>query len=123
MRLDLHRFVCVRPWAAAFVFGSIVGVATLLPAHAQPQAPAAKANAAATVSAQRNVYAAGGQVHPAGPVRGDFLAAGGRVVLDQSVSGDAALLGGSVDVRAPVGDDLRAAGGDINIESSVGGEL
>lgn len=123
MYFNLDRRAGIRLLAAAFTFGCIVGVSTSQPAYAQSQGAAAKANAAATVNVQRNVYAAGGQVRPAGPVPGDFIAAGGRVILDQPVGGDAALMGGSVDVRAPVGDDLRATGGDINIESSVGGEL
>lgn len=123
MHFNLDRRAGIRLLAAAFTFGCVVGVSTSQPASAQSQVAAAKANAAATVNVQRNVYAAGGQVRPAGPVPGDFAAAGGRVILDQPVGGDAALLGASVDVRAPVGDDLRAAGGDINIESSVGGEL
>lgn len=72
---------------------------------------------------ERNVYVAGGQVRPAGPVNGDLHAAGGRVILDQPVGGDAVLVGGSVDVRAAVRDDVRVAGGDISVESSVGGEL
>jgi cytoskeletal protein CcmA (bactofilin family) len=123
MHFNLDRGVGIRLLAAAFTFGCIVGVSTSQPARAQSQVAAAKANAAATMNIQRNVYSAGGQVRPAGPVPGDFAAAGGRVILDQPVGGDAALVGGSVDVRAPVGDDLRAAGGDISIESSVGGEL
>lgn len=109
--------LAVRTCASAMVLGgaiSAVGVA-------QAQTPAA--HAAATATLQRNVYSAGGQVRPAGPVQGDYTAVGGRVILDQPVGGDAALAGGSVDVRAPVGDDLRAAGGDVNIESTVGGEV
>jgi cytoskeletal protein CcmA (bactofilin family) len=122
MDFNLDRRIAIRLLAAAFTFGCIVGVSTSQPAYAQSQVPVAKA-AAATVNVHRNVYAAGGQVRPAGPVPGDFAAAGGRVILDQPVGGDAALVGGSVDVRAPIADDLRAAGGDISIESSVGGEL
>jgi cytoskeletal protein CcmA (bactofilin family) len=123
MHLNLDRRAGIRWLAAAFAFGCIVGGSTSQPAYAQTQMPAAKASAAATQAVQRNIYAAGGQVRPAGPVPGDFIAAGGRITLDQPVGADAALVGGSIDVRAPVGDDLRAAGGDINIDSSVGGEL
>jgi cytoskeletal protein CcmA (bactofilin family) len=83
----------------------------------------AQASTAAAPHAARNIYAAGGQVRPAGPVEGDFVAAGGRVIVDQPVKGDVAVGGGSVDVRAPVGDDVRAAGGDVSIDSTVGGEL
>lgn len=83
----------------------------------------AGAGSTAPATADRNVYAGGGQVRPAGPVHGDFTAAGGKVIVDQPVDGDASLAGGSVDVRAPVGDDVRAVGGDVSIESTVGGEL
>lgn len=108
----------VRTCLTAMVLGGALTAACGM-ARAQP----AVAGAAATATLQRNVYSAGGQVRPAGPVQGDYSAVGGRVILDQPVGGDAALAGGSVDVRAPVGDDLRAAGGDVNIESTVGGEV
>lgn len=81
------------------------------------QAPAAPS------APDRNVYSAGGQVRPAGPVQGDYSAVGARVIVDQPIGGDAALAGGSVDLRAPVGDDVRAVGGDVSIESTIGGEL
>lgn len=84
---------------------------------------AAQAPTASSRTGDRNVYAGGGQVRPAGAVEGDFAAAAGKVVVDQPVGGDASLAGGSVDVRAPVGDDVRAVGGDVTIESTVGGEL
>ena len=76
----------------------------------------------AVLRGDRNVYAAGAQVRPDGPVAGDFVGAGGRIILDQPVGGDAIVMGGTVDVRAPVADDLRAMGGDITVESTVGGE-
>lgn len=76
-----------------------------------------------SATVDRNVYAGGGQVAPAGPVKGDFTAGGGKVVVDQPIAGDATVAGGSVSLRAPVGDDVRAAGGDVSIESKVGGEL
>jgi cytoskeletal protein CcmA (bactofilin family) len=88
------------------------------------QAQVAPATAGVTSStANRNVYAAGGQVRPSGQVQGDYTAAGGKVIVDHAVGGDVSLAGGSVDVRAPVSDDVRAVGGDVSIESTVGGEL
>lgn len=111
--------------AAMLVLGALLWIA---PGYAQApvgtaSAPAAPAAAGTATTGDRNVYSAGGQVRPAGPIAGDFAAAGGRVIVDQPVGGDASLIGGSVDLRAPVGDDVRAVGGDINIESTVGGEL
>ena len=120
MHLDIHRVIRARCWTAALVFGCMAAGALQ---SSNAQSSASPPQAPVSTSAQRNVYAAGGQVRPVEAVRGDFAAAGGRVILDQPVGGDAALVGGSVDVRAPVGDDLRAAGGDITIESAVGGEL
>lgn len=87
------------------------------------QAPAPQGAASAPTGGDRNIYTAGGQVRPAGPVPGDFAGAGARVIVDQPVGGDASVAGASVDVRAPVGDDVRAVGGDVSIESTVGGEL
>lgn len=84
---------------------------------------AAQTGGTPPAATDRNVYAGGSQVRPAGVVKGDFSAAGGKVIVDAAVAGDAALAGGSVDVRAPVGDDVRAVGGDVTIESTVGGEL
>jgi hypothetical protein len=123
MRLNFDRIMRGTLLAIAiFSFGCLVNGAAAQPSNVQSSAPL-QASSGAMVNVQRNVYAAGGQVRPAGPVAGDFAAAGARIVLDQPVGGDAALIGGSVDVRAAVGDDLRAVGGDIGIESSVGGEL
>lgn len=105
-------------FAAVIASGCLPGV--LAPASAQT---AGGAEAARAVVRERNAYAAGGQVRPAGPVSGDWVAAGGKVIVDQAIGGDAMLAGGSVDVRAPVGDDVRAAGADVTIESRVEGEL
>lgn len=92
------------------------GLALLSPAlHAQ-DVPAA-------ATAHRNVYLAGGEVRPAGPVLGDFVAAGGRVLVDQPVGGDLLAAGGAVEVRAPVAEDARVVGGDVTLRSRVGGEL
>lgn len=109
-----------RPGAALF----LVALAWLFVAGAAgAQASAPQAAASGPAGEGRNIYEAGGQVRPAGPVQGDFTAAGARVILDQPVGGDATVAGGSVDVRAPVADDVRAAGGDVSVESTVGGEL
>lgn len=93
------------------------------PAAAPGPAPQAQAGPPASVSIGRNVYMAGAQVRPAGPVGGDFAGVGGRVIVDEPVEGDAAVAGGAVDVRAPIGDDVRAAGASVSIESTVAGEL
>ena len=69
MHLKLDRHAGIRLLAAAFTFGCIAVVSAVQPAYAQSQVPAAKANAAATVNVQRNVYAAGGQVRPGGRCR------------------------------------------------------
>lgn len=120
--IELHRPRAVRAAIAALGAGCVLASAAL----AQPASPAPGATtpaATATSRADRNVYAAGGQVRSPAGLNGDFAAAGGKVVVDQPVPGDVNLAGGSVDVRAPVGDDLRAMGGDISIENKVGGEL
>lgn len=70
-----------------------------------------------------DVYAAGGDVHTGGPIRGDFGAAGGKVALDEPVAGKAWLVGGSVEANAPVRDGLHVAGGDVTIDDVVGGKL
>jgi cytoskeletal protein CcmA (bactofilin family) len=116
--LDLERRACRSAWVAAGI-----AAACLFAVPALAQAGGGGAGSAASATADRNVYAGGGQVRPGAPVNGDFTAAGGKVIVDQAVGGDASLAGGSVDVRAPVGDDLRAVGGDVSIESTVGGEL
>jgi cytoskeletal protein CcmA (bactofilin family) len=116
---DLAR----RPFRSALVAAGMVAACLFgVPALAAQTGGAGAASTAAA-TADRNVYAGGGQVRPPVPVNGDFTAAGGKVIVDQPVAGDASLAGGSVDVRAPVGDDVRAVGGDISIESTVGGEL
>lgn len=124
--LNLKSVGAARLLAAAMLV--LVTLLWIAPGYAQApagaaSAPAAPAAAGTATTGDRNVYSAGGQVRPAGPIAGDFAAAGGRVIVDQPVGGDASLIGGSVDLRAPVGDDVRAVGGDINIESTVGGEL
>lgn len=70
-----------------------------------------------------DVYAAGGDVHTGGPIRGDFGAAGGKVALDEPVAGKAWLVGGSVEASAPVRDSLHVAAGDVTIDDVVGGKL
>jgi len=102
-----------------------LGLACALGVTGPAQAQLARVGEVGPASAtlNRNVYAGGGQVHPSGPVRGDFTAGGGKVVVDQPIGGDASVAGGSVDIRASVGDDVRAAGGDVSIESAVAGEL
>lgn len=118
MQESAHPILRSALFAAVIASGCLPGV--LAPAWAQT---AGGGEAGKAVVRGRNVYAAGGQVRPAGPVSGDWVAAGGKVIVDQSIGGDAMLAGGSVDVRAPVGDDVRAAGGDVTIESRVEGEL
>lgn len=101
---------------------AVIAVAVVLaplPSTAQPAA----GSPAAVTAGERNVYSAGAQVRPAGPIAGDFMGAGGRVIVDQAIGGDASLAGGAIDLRAPVTDDVRAIGGDVTIESSIGGEL
>lgn len=113
-----------RPLLAGVLLAACCGLA-----GAQvPQVPASgpqppQEPPAASAGLGPNVYMAGAQVRPAGPVGGDFAGMGGRVVVDHPVQGDAAVAGASVDVRAPVGDDVRAAGADVSIESAIGGEL
>lgn len=115
MRALLHATRPMRLFALLF---------TLLCAVAgSPAGQGQESGASPSLSVDRNVYSAGGNVRPSAPVGGDFSAAGGRVVLDQPVAGDAALAGGSVQVQAPVGGDLRAGGGDVRIDTAVGGEL
>lgn len=109
--------------AAPSLLAAAIAVAgALFTPSATAQATSNRVPATVT-SGERNVYSAGGQVRPAGPVAGDLMAAGGRVVVDQPVGGDAFLAGGTIDVRAPVTDDVRAIGGDVTIESTIGGEL
>lgn len=110
----------LRSSFVAAAIGSACLAGALAPATAQT---ASSAPGGTTAGPERNVYAAGGQVRPSGPVGGDWVAVGGKVIVDQPVAGDAMLAGGSVDVRAPVGDDVRAAGGDVSVESKVDGEL
>lgn len=113
----------LRQYGAALLLALSTLLLAAAPAPVAAQAPAPQGAASSPTGEDRNIYSAGGQVRPAGPVQGDFTAAGARVILDQPVGGDATVVGGSVDVRAPVADDVRAAGGDLSIESTVGGEL
>lgn len=98
----------MRPACAAFLLaiGLVAGVAQATPALDVG-----------------DVYAAGGDVHTGGPIRGDFGAAGGKVALDQPVAGKAWLVGGAVEANAPVRDNLHVAGGDVIVDDVVGGNL
>lgn len=93
-----------------------------------PFAIALLALLSAAVQAQRtdveatNVYMAGPEVRPTGPIGGDLIAAAGRISLDHPVDGDAVLAAGSIDVRSRIGDDLRAAGGAVSLSGRVLGE-
>lgn len=115
-----HGHVLLR-WTVAFLLllisAALAAAGLAFTSLAEPALPAASGSSA------RNVYAAGADVQPAHPVRGDLMAAGGRVLVKQPVGGDATLAGGSVEVRARVGDDLRAVGGSVTADASVGGDL
>lgn len=107
-RTMLPAIARMRPACTAFllVLGLLAGAAQ--------SAPASDAG---------DVYAAGGDVHPGGPIRGDFGAAGGKVALDEPVAGKAWLAGGAVEARAPVGGSLHVAAGDAVVDDVVGGRL
>jgi hypothetical protein len=73
------------------------------------------------VSAERDLFVAGGTVTARGTVAQDAYFAGLDVEIEAGVAGDVHAAGGTVTLRAPVGEDLTAAG--FSVRTAEGGTV